>query len=90
MRFYPGLIGIVLSSFLYLAPTLALATTIQAGPWLQAITETSAVIMWSTDTHTKAPCMSAPRLPMVKRRSQVAGSSVQRLSLAIPTPCCTK
>ena len=52
MRLHPGPIWIALFMLFSLSPTLAFATTIQAGPWLQATTETSIVVMWATDTRT--------------------------------------
>lgn len=52
MRYHAGLRWIALWILLCAAPSVTVATTIQAGPWLQAATETSIVVMWETDTHT--------------------------------------
>lgn len=50
MRFHLRPIFIVLFTLLSLLSSTTFATTIQAGPWLQTVTETSVVIMWETDT----------------------------------------
>lgn len=50
MRLSPRPIWIALVVLLPLFLTPTFAATIQAGPWLQATTETSVVIMWETDT----------------------------------------
>lgn len=52
MPLYPRLRWIVLWMFLFVPGPFAFATTIPAGPWLQAATETSIVVMWETDTLT--------------------------------------
>jgi len=80
MRFYPGPIWIALFMLLSLVPTLTCATTIQAGPWLQAMTETSIVVMWETDTFTDGTVLfgetTAYGLTRMSSAKRIAATSV--------------